>query len=141
MKKSALISIVVVAVIIIIGGAFYGGMIYGKSQNPKPAFTAGNFQGARGARAGGANFISGDIISKDSASITLQLPNNGGSKIIFYSDTTQISKTALGTVNDLSAGTAISITGTTNSDGSITANSIQIRPAGQNRSGLQTPAK
>lgn len=132
MKKSALITIIILA-IVIAGGSFYGGMIYGKSQNPRSAFAAGNFQGIRGNRSGavGANFISGSILSKDSSSITLQLPNNTGSKIIFYSSTTQISKSASGSADDLITGTSVNVTGTTNSDGSVTAQSIQIRPAGQ----------
>jgi hypothetical protein len=69
------------------------------------------------------------VIAKDATSITLQLPGNAGSKIIFYSATTQISKMASGTPVDLANGTNVSITGTANSDGSVTAQAIQIRPA------------
>ncbi|MCX6722432.1 MAG: DUF5666 domain-containing protein [Candidatus Staskawiczbacteria bacterium] len=129
-----------IIIIIVIGGAFYGGMIYGKSQTPRGNFPGGNFQ-TRINRGNGGNFISGNIISKDNSSITLQIPNNGGSKIIFYSGTTQINKSASGTADDLATGTSVSITGTTNSDGSVTAQSIQIRPAGQARPDTQTPAK
>jgi hypothetical protein len=131
-RTSKIVSAVII--LLIVGGAsFYFGMNYGKSQS-KPAFAAANFSALRGTRTGanGANLVSGDIISKDSSSITLQVPNNGGSKIIFYSSATQISKFAAGTPNDLAAGTSVIITGATNSDGSITAQSIQIRPA-QNR--------
>jgi len=147
MKKSALITIIVILAILIAGGAFYGGMIYGKSQNTRSGYPSGlsaNFQGMRGNRTGtsGSSLVSGNIISADSTSITLQLPNNAGSKIIFYSDTTQISKFASGTASDLTTGTTVSVTGTTNSDGSVTASSIQIRPAGQTRgANQQTPAQ
>jgi hypothetical protein len=131
MKKSILITITIILAILIAGGSFYGGMVYGKSQN---ALSRNNFAGLRGNRntAGGANFISGSIISKDNTSITVQLPNNGSSKIIFYSGTTQIGKFTAGTADDLTTGESVSVNGTTNSDGSITAQSIQIRPAGQN---------
>lgn len=137
MKKTSSIIIIIVVLLVVGGGAFYGGMIYGKSQNVRPTFSfgpGGNFQGMRGNRTGanGSNFISGNILSKDSNSITLQLPNNGGSKIIFYSGTTQISKMASGTADDLTTGTSISVNGTTNSDGTLTAQSIQIRPVNQN---------
>jgi len=120
--------IAAVVIIILIGGSFYGGMFYGKRQ-ARTGFpgAGGSFQ-TRINRGNGGNFISGDIISKDNNSITLQIPNSGGSKIIFYSETTQINKSATGTSEDLIKGTSVSITGTTNSDGSITAQSIQIRP-------------
>lgn len=136
MKKNALIIIAVVVLLVVGAAAFYGGMIYGKSQNARPNFSAENFQGMRN-RGGpnGTGFILGDIIAKDANSITLQLPNNSGSKIIFYSGTTQIGKFTSGTANDLATGASVSVTGTTNSDGSITAQNIQIRPAGQTRPG------
>ncbi|MCX6719749.1 MAG: DUF5666 domain-containing protein [Candidatus Staskawiczbacteria bacterium] len=129
MNKKTLIILAVVVILVVGGGAFYGGMVYGKN-NPAPRQGAQLNNRARfGANGGGGNFISGDIISKDATSITLKLPNSGGSKIIFYSGTTQIGKFTSGTADDLATGTSISVTGTTNSDGSITAQNIQIRPA------------
>lgn len=140
MKKIQSIVIAAVVLLVVAGGAFYGGMLYGKSQNIRPGANGGSFQ-TRINRAGanGSSFISGNIIAKDSSSITLQMPAGQGSKIIFYSDATQISKFAAGTADDLANGTMVSVTGTTNSNGSITAQSIQIRPAGQGR-GPNQPA-
>ena len=132
MQKNILILVAVIVLLAVGGGAFYGGMIYGKSQNSKSSFGNGNFQ-TRVNRGGGAGFISGTILAKDASSITLQLQNNNGSKIIFYSGTTQIGKFTSGTAGDLTTGDTVSVTGTTNSDGTITAQNIQIRPAGQNR--------
>ena len=131
MKKNIII-ILVIILVAVASGAFYGGMLYSKTQaqNARANFTGGNFQGMRnrtGATGGGVTF--GNIISKDSNSITLELPNSSGSKIIFYSNTTQISKFASGTANDLATGTSVTVNGTANSDGSITAQNIQIRPA------------
>ena len=132
MNKSAKIVSAIIILLVVGGGSFYFGMNYGKSQS-KPTFSATNFSAARAGRTGstGANLTSGSIIAEDSSSITLQLPNSGGSKIIFYSDATQINKFASGTSADLVSGTTVSVSGTTNSDGSITASSIQIRPVGQ----------
>ena len=129
------ITMVVIAVIIA-GGSFYAGMKYGGSQTTSNQTATrtrgtGNFTGGavRGAGGNGGGFTSGSIISKDSQSITLSL-QAGGSKIVFVSPTTQIMKTDAGTLTDLTVGTQVSVTGSTNSDGSVTAQSVQIRPAG-----------
>ena len=129
MSKKYLVTAIVV-LLVVCGGSFYGGMIYGKSKNTRPSFAGGNFQGAKN-RSGinGSSLTFGDIISKDNNSITLKLSDNAGSKIVFYSDATQISKFDAGTASDLVKDVSVSITGTPNSDGSVTAQSIQIRPA------------
>jgi hypothetical protein len=43
---------------------------------------------------------------------------------------TPVTKQASGTQDDLSVGTQVAVTGSSNSDGSMTANTVQIRPAG-----------
>ncbi len=131
MKKNILI--VSIIILIVAGGAFYGGMLYGKSQNARPNFGNGTFQTRINRAGANGGFISGTILSKDASSITVQLQNGSGSKIIFYSDTTSVGKMTEGTANDLAVGTSVSVMGTTNSDGSVTAQSIQIRPAGQGK--------
>ncbi len=129
--------------VVILAGVFYGGMIYGKNQTSTGGINAnmqnrvGQFgAGNRNNRTTGGGFVSGEIISKDDKSITVKIMNNDpsatntntGSKIIFFDTSTTISKMAAGSLNDLVAGTQVSITGSANTDGSVTAKTIQIRP-------------
>ncbi len=137
---------IIIAVVVIGGGAFYAGMKYGQSnssinsgQNAGMGFAnltpeqrqerlqqmGINATGRGGNR--GSGFVNGEIIAKDDKSITVKLPD-GSSKIVFYSDSTEVGKSVSGTSNDLEKGKTITVNGTTNSDGSITAQSIQIRP-------------
>ena len=123
------------------GGAFYGGEAYAKSKTGgAPTFAGRAGQGGQGGAnqtgAGGtrrtmmqgAGLTDGDVLKKDDTSITLKL-RDGGSKIIFFSDTTAVSKTVDAKINDVAVGEHISVVGTANSDGSVTAKNIQIRPA------------
>ncbi|KKU78571.1 MAG: hypothetical protein UY04_C0033G0007 [Parcubacteria group bacterium GW2011_GWA2_47_7] len=89
---------------------------------------AGGVAGARVARTGGG-FSGGEVINIDTQSITVKT-QDGSSKVVFYSPTTQISMMAAGTITDVSAGKNIMVTGNANPDGSITAESIQLRPEG-----------
>lgn len=148
MKK--LLPIIVVLAVAAVG-AFYGGMKYSQSKTPQ-RFIQGDFQefrnlspeerearaqqmgaagigfGARGLGGRtGSDFASGEIISKDDQSVTIKLPD-GGSKIIFYSDSTEIGKFVSGASDDLEIGQSVTINGKANEDGSVTAQSIQLRP-------------
>jgi hypothetical protein len=138
---------IIIAVVVVVGGAFYGGVLYAKKGVPGP----GNFQGfanissdgrqARffqagaageikqgGARGGNVGGVAGEILSKDENSITVKL-RDGGSKIVFFSDQTKVEKTVDGTVSDLEVGKTVMVTGSVNQDGSVTAGSVQLRPA------------
>jgi hypothetical protein len=124
-----------ITIVIVAGLSFYGGMQYQKSQtrNNFSSFQNGDFQSIRNngrisGAGNGANIVNGQIISKDEDSITVKI-QDGSSKIIFLSGNTQINKFDQGTLDDISNGQNVMITGTSNSDGSITAQSIQIRPS------------
>ena len=83
--------------------------------------------GARGSRGMNGGFLSGSVVSSDAQSITISL-TSGGSKVVYLSDATKVLKSTTGTKGDLQTGTNIMVTGTPNQDGSVVAQSIQIRP-------------
>lgn len=124
-----------VIIVLVAGGAFYAGTKYASADrnNMRANFTRGMqtgggaaLSGQKGMRLGG--MIGGEILSKDDKSITIKTPN-GGSRLVFLSGTTEVSKSVTGTLEDLSVGAQVSVQGTDNSDGSVTAKSVQIRSA------------
>ena len=144
MKKHLIIAGVVVAVVAV--AAFYGGMQYAKSKTVSQGFQrGGNLSGAgdrqqrrtqgsgmsKGENApggfAGGDFIAGEIISKDDTSVTVKT-RDGGSRIIYFSDTTAIGKAEKGVGSDLATGQQVTVGGKSNDDGSFAAQNIQIRP-------------
>lgn len=121
--------------IVIAGVSFFGGVKYDQSKSVALTSVNGNggqarmngVGGQRGTR-GAFNGASGSIVAKDATSITVSLRDGSGSKIIFISPSTTVSKTTTGTEGDLIVGKEVSVAGTPNPDGSINAQSIQLRP-------------
>ena len=148
MKKNNKI-IAAVVVVVLLGASFYGGMVYGKSSTPaRGAFAAGatgtfargtGTAGARGGLGAGGGFTAGQVISNSGTSISIQQQNGSSSELVLLSPSTQILKSAAGTASDLTPGAEVTVTGTSNSDGSLSATSIQIRPAGMAIPGGRTP--
>lgn len=147
--KKHLPSIIAVLVVGII--AFYGGIKFGESKSLQantlggiPSLNgqstaqfrqnSGQFPGQMSGQAGSlrrngqnGNLLNGEILEKDDTSMTVKL-NGGGSKIVFYSDTTKVMKSVDIKAADLAVGEKVMVNGTANSDGSLTATNIQIRP-------------
>ncbi len=90
------------------GGGPYGGMM-------------------RGGIAGGG-FLSGTVAAKDSGSITLNT-RDGSSHVILITPATSVSKSVTGALADVSVGSTVIVSGSINSDGSVSASTIQLRPA------------
>ena len=146
--KKIIVSVVMTAVV---AGAigFFGGMTYSRQsvsqvrggarqanfQNLSPEerqqmSTQGGFGGSAGRRGGisGGGIAAGEVLSLDAKSITVKL-RDGGSKIVFVSSSTAIMKSVTGSLADLLSGEQVVVMGSANSDGSLTAQSVQIRPA------------
>ncbi|HCC22083.1 TPA: hypothetical protein DEP86_01615 [Candidatus Uhrbacteria bacterium] len=143
MKK--IILFLVVGLLIGGGLGFYGGIFYQKGQTPAgrdfaarfgggvgvPA-AGGGFQrpgGVAGVGRAGGGFIGGEILVIGDDSLTVKLADSG-SRVIYFSDSTEVMKTTSGAVSDLLVGDQVTAIGTPNDDGSVTAISIQLRPEG-----------
>lgn len=90
-------------------------------------------QGVNGVRRGGmrggmgGGFVGGSIVSIDATSMTVAM-RDGSSKIVLFNTATPVMKMVAGTQSDLAVGKEVTITGTPNPDGSVTAESISLRP-------------
>jgi len=143
MKNKNLLKTIIVAVAVGAVG-FFGGIYYqkGKIQNFRgnSQFPTGsgvpNTMNTRQGNTGGMQPVLGEITSKDDTSITVKTQNSS-SKIVILSSTTTISKTSEGSLDDLTNGVNVTVIGTSNSDGSITAQTISV---GSNFPGLNGPS-
>lgn len=136
MKK--FLPIIIIALIVVGASAFYAGNKYGAVQKNNRSMISGNkggiFLGNGERRGAGApdkgSLVRGQVISKNTSTITIKL-DNGGSKVVLYSTSTLVRQTVQTTVDQIQPGENVTVTGAANSDGSVTANSIQMVPANQ----------
>jgi hypothetical protein len=126
-----------IGAVILVALAFWAGTAYAnhKNRTARTVMMGGQAQGMRGNFAVGGmrtganagSFVSGTVLSKTDTALTVQ-NQAGGSKIVLVSSSTAVSKSAQGALTDVAVGSSIVATGTTNSDGSITAQTVQVRP-------------
>jgi len=155
MNRTVKIVIAVVGALVLLAGSFYGGTLFGKQQaqaalpegfrdrimrsvpGEEPSGGAGQRQFGQ---AGGGQF------SASAGGLVGQIEEINGSSLIVTgfdgqkttiqaTETTLIEKYASVTVSDLVAGEQVVVSGSQNEDGSITARSIQVAPAGRFASG------
>lgn len=144
-KKTVLLGVVA---LIALGVGFFGGVAYEKQsvaaslsgQGASMRNGAGDRSAgfgsmgtrtgdARGAGAMGGGFAVGEILSHDDKSITIRT-SDGGSRIVYFSDTTSISKSAPTASTDLSVGERVRVNGKSSPDGTVAAENIDILPQG-----------
>ena len=148
MNRTVQIILGILVVVVVAGGSFYGGMVYGKSQVPTFAALRGQGgaggsvpggqgtgqggaaarQGAQGAQGGG--FVFGQIEELGNGSLVIT-DTTGKQTRVTVTDTTLIEKNASVTLADLTKGETVMVSGTTGTDGTITARSVQVSPAGR----------
>ncbi|MFA6446952.1 MAG: DUF5666 domain-containing protein [Patescibacteria group bacterium] len=143
--KTNIIFAVIFTLLVAGAGGFYGGMKYQQTKAPQNIGFMANgaagggrmlrtFNGEAGTGGAGsvgamrANFANGQVLSLEGKTLTLKT-QDGGSKIVFLTDATQIQKMDKAAPSDLANEKYVTITGTTNSDGSLTAATIQLRDA------------
>jgi hypothetical protein len=134
-NKMTILITVIATLLIAGGGGFFAGIKYEQTKVPSFArrFTTNGQSGGQNAQffqrgdvnRNGINVVRGEISSNDNGTLTVKLPDNS-SKIIILSDSTQINKAETGSKDDLTQGTQVVVTGQTNSDGSVTAQNIQV---------------
>jgi hypothetical protein len=151
--KKWLIPVIVVVVIAVAVGGFFGGRATGgggdmtlqqafdRMQKATPEELQQQFQnsgrnganggapgfifGGNGPRGSGGNLVTGSIISADGSSITVKTAD-GSTKIVLVSGSTTVTKSEQGSVTDLTTGQNVIVTGTSNSDGTVTATRVQV---------------
>jgi len=137
-----------VAVIALLGG-FYGGFRVGQNNasangptasSNNAASNGGNFAGrnpcstsstTRNGQTTNRAATFGQITAVVGNVLTIHNPTCNTDTKVTLSSTALIRKTVDGSASDLTNGTNVTINGTKNSDGTVTANNVSILPAGQ----------
>ena len=132
------IYLVTAVVAILVGaGGFFAGMKYQQGRgfsmeamNDMRAGGMGNRMAGQRSVAGvqhtdNSGMIVGEVIDKDETSFTVKLADES-TKIVLLSESTTISKSEDAMTEDLETGARLMVFGEENSDGSVTAQNIQV---------------
>jgi len=139
-EKIKKIALPVVIALFLGAGGFLLGMSYQKSQVKgvmRPDGQLGSMRGSGGA--GGilrktfdpalGSSVAGEIIEKNEKTITIKL-QDGSSEIVLLPDGTEFRKTTAGSQDDLQQGKQVFVIGKENTDGIVTAQTVQIGALG-----------
>lgn len=128
-NNKLLLATVVVGVFGVI--SFYAGIQYQTRFGSR--VMQGQFQGNRSriangnsTRFGGSPVI-GEVIAIDNTSMTVKLPDES-SKIVLLSDKVEVSTSEIGSMSAVIVGAKVGVFGTSNADGTVVAQTIQLNP-------------
>ena len=145
MNRTLRVALGIIVLLGLVAGSFYGGTLYGKQQAEAslpqqfrqrldmgqgvPTGADAQERGLGGFGGQGEGLI-GQIEEIDGD--TLIITNVSGQQTrVQITDTTLIEKYASVTVAELEPGEQVTVSGSENEDGSITARSVQVAPAGR----------
>ncbi|MDD5438287.1 MAG: DUF5666 domain-containing protein [Patescibacteria group bacterium] len=133
MKNSTVIALAIVC--LLLGGAagYFVTTTFIKPNAKNFNGMAGQFV-ARGTNGGARNansmgLVSGELIKMDNGSMSIKL-RDGSSKLVLTTPSTEAVKMASTTLDTLKVGENVIVSGTANADGSLTAQTVQVRPPG-----------
>jgi Cu/Ag efflux protein CusF len=122
-------------------------MMYQKNQTPALGVAGrGNVAGRFGGQ--NANFrpVRGQVLSMSNNSLTVKM-SDGSTKLVVLSSSTAFMQSTKAVLSDVKTGDTVNVVGTQNSDGSVTAQDVQINPPAQggfarpSGAGQQPPAQ
>lgn len=152
MKQKNLV-IAVLLVVVSSGVGFFAGTAYQSAKTPSVGTNRqfmmggqagefrqnqnGNNTGNRtGGRGVGFRPVVGEILKVDGKTITVKLADDS-TKIIVISDTTSLNKASIATSSDLKVGEKVSVFGQEGTDGTVSAQNIQLNPITANQPASQ----
>jgi hypothetical protein len=129
MKKYLVHIVWVVVALIALGGGYFWGKASAVN-SLRTSFASGAFGSSTrrfaGGGAAGGGLVAGQIASFGNDSMTIQLAN-GNSEVVLYSSSTPVTEPTTVSPSVLQVGTNVMVGGTSNSDGSVSAQTIQVR--------------
>lgn len=140
----------VVAGLLLMGASFFAGVQYqssiqsngSRSTNQTGMRQQGTGQQRNFAQGGAQNgpqvggMVTGEVIALESQSMTIKM-TDGGSKIVIVAGSTSYQKNLAGSLTDVVVGGKVTIIGTANSDGSVTAKTVMLGDTLMPRMGQQ----
>lgn len=123
------IFITFIAFIIGLGAGYVAAVSFKKADAVRTPSAGTGARFAHGTDQGTNEFLVGTITKKDSESITVTT-RDGNLHLVLFTPDTSIFKSIAGSVANLTIDSTVTVSGSTNSDGSLSANSIQLSGTG-----------